>query len=85
MGARGLRRLPATLDDARAMAAYADSVLAQSTCRARRARMVRLLENLQPVIARLEARVVIVPAAPSGPRHVTIGGEDFEIVWDGRR
>lgn len=76
-----LRRLPGSLDEARAMAAYAETILATSTCPARRYRAERLLTNLRPVIALFEARVVVAPAPPSAPRTVIVEGEEFEIVW----
>lgn len=76
-------RRPSTLAEARAMVAYNQQILetSQSPQRQRRAR--RMLANLQPVLAQLEARVRPVPgrdrAVIDGRKRI-IDGVEYEVV-----
>jgi hypothetical protein len=81
--ARGLRRIPTSLSAARALVAYQERTLRTSTSVHLHQRAKRRLENLKPVIERLEREEAQRRVPPY--RHVYQRRQDpnFDIVWDG--
>lgn len=82
-GSRGmtLDRIPRSLDEARALVAYNQRILQTSQSPQRRHRASRMLENLEPVMAQLEAdaQARAVASAAATREH-----GDFEVVFSGR-
>lgn len=96
---KGLRadRVPGTLDEARKMVAYNESILATTASGQRRLRAAAMLVNLRPHVERLKAEEAARcrRIESSTPPASTIDGQlqrmrdakrdepEFETVWDG--